>query len=407
MRVVIVGAGALGTAAAYHGQKAGHEVTLLDAGGVAGETTGYAAGILSTGIVHDHDRRLVRLTMEGLERLEEAHPRAGADTGPLLRRPGSHLVARDGPEGRIIPLIADGCAALGVEHEILSGSEWADGMARRGVEAAAHDVGLVLSLPQDAWSLSTDATDLMARAAKAEGIRIRTMTRVDRLLLDTDSSGPSPVVRIGGVLLADGTRIEADRVIVAMGAWTRTFLAAHGLRLPAQCFRTHAAILETPHAEAMPIVHDDPNGYYLRPEGPRHLLVGNGTRTEPIPSDGFTHDAEPSFLDSIALVVPRRFPGLATAGLGRAWKGLLTGTPDRAPLMGPHPDAEGLHILTGGNGYGFMRSFALGACAAAFLDDGDAPDGLPPDILGRLSVARFWPEPPESFPVREGFTLEP
>ena len=390
MRILILGAGALGTAGALHLAEAGHDVTVFEARQVAGGTTGFAAGILSMALADPHDRHLTRQTIAAFDALGVDAPT------PLLHRPGSHLLVAPGEEARVVDTIRHGLDEMGVANTRLAAAEWGDVMAARGIEATSGGVDHVLDLPGDAWALSTDATTRMATAAKQAGARFRTAT----------VAGLLGAARATGVRLADGTHVEADAVVVALGAWSRDFLAAAGLRLPARGYRTHAAVLRSPLGARLPIVHDNAGCYYLRPESDDHVLVGNGTRTDPVGPDGFSNNAEPYFMEGIAARVPTRFPQLGAAGLQNAWRGILTGVPDKRPLVGRHPDRPGLFLLTGGNGFGFMRSHALGACLAAVVDDA-RPAGLPLDTLAWMDPARFWPDPPEAFPVMEGFQLLP
>lgn len=397
MQVVVLGAGALGTAAALHLQQAGHEVTVLERIQVAGATTGLAAGILSLALVDENDRWLTRRTIEAIDALDAAHPREGADTGPILHRPGSHLLVAPGTESDVVSRITRGLAKMDVAHEVLDPDDWVKEMERRGLEAVPDGLDHVLSLPGDAWALSTEATTHMARVARLHGAVFRSAA-AERLVVEAG--------RVVGVRDSMGKTHRSDAVVVALGAWSRGFLASHDLRLPARGYRTHAAILRTPLAANVPIIHDNAGCYYLRPESPSHLLVGDGTDTSPITPDGFTNDAESYFIDGVSARMPRRFPGLGAAQLQNAWRGILTGIPDKRPLVGPHPDVAGLWLCTGGNGFGFMRSHALGACLAASVT-GERPQGLPSGILEWMDPVRFWPDPPQDFPVMEGFQLMP
>ncbi len=72
----------------------------------------------------------------------------------------------------------------------------------------------------------------------------------------------------------------------------------------------------------------------------------------------------------------------------------------RRPLVGPVPAGpgadpiDGLHVLTGDNGFGLMRCLALGERAADAVH-GRAEPGLDP--------ARFADVDPDGFPLREGY----
>lgn len=407
-RIAVVGAGALGISSAYALAQAGHNVTVFDRGQIAGETTGFAAGILSTALLTAEDRALTKWTMDGLDALPE-DPMPGADVGPMLHRSGGHLLVGDGPARRLVAEMANGVRALGIDCTERTPDGWGQEMSARGLPAEIDDLAAVLTIPSDAWALSTSTTERVARHAKTAGVRLRLNHDV-ALTHDGADGGRITGVRVrarpgGADSSGPWTDLAMDAVVVAAGAWSRALVEAVDLRLPTQAFRTHAAVLRTPHARAAPIVHDDAGGYYMRPESDMHVLVGDGTRTEAIDPNSIDHEAEASFIEDIAARVPRRFPSLADAGLQNAWRGVLTAVPDRRPLVGAHPDAAGLFLCTGGNGFGFMRSLALGACLAATVDSRGAPTGLPTGVLEWMDPARFWPDPPAAFVAQEGFSL--
>jgi glycine/D-amino acid oxidase-like deaminating enzyme len=69
------------------------------------------------------------------------------------------------------------------------------------------------------------------------------------------------------------------------------------------------------------------------------------------------------------------------------WAGLRTFSPDRAPVIGFAPGAEGFFWLAGQGGYGFQSAPAA-ARLAADLILGRAPE-IGADLLARLSPLRF------------------
>lgn len=392
MRVVVAGAGALGVAAALHLCRSGHEVVLLERDQVAGATTGLAAGLLSLGVQDPLERRLVMATMRGLETLAQD---SGVESP--LRRPGSFVLAREPHEVAHLEELERDLGRLDEPCQWFTPREWADVMGERGLPAEEEGVERVLSVPGDAWALTTEATQLMLRGAKDAGVQVRQQAAIKGLTWNKD--------RVTGVRLADET-VEADHVVLAMGAWTRPFLESEGYALPLLAFTTHAAILSLETGVDAPIIHDHPGHYYFRPESGTHLLVGNGTNTDPSDPLQFHPTPDPDFFSKIAAKITKRFPALRSARLQNAWRGILTATPDRAALVGAHPDAEGLFVMTGDNGYGFMRSYALGAVLAVSMGaTKHLPEGIPKEALAHMDPARFWPDPPSVFPAREGFEL--
>ena len=75
-----------------------------------------------------------------------------------------------------------------------------------------------------------------------------------------------------------------------------------------------------------------------------------------------------------------RFETLTTESVRRIaakWAGLRTFTPDRTPVVGFDPRAQGFFWLAGQGGYGMQSSSGMARIAAA-LASGDA---IPPDIV--------------------------
>lgn len=394
MRVAVAGAGAMGAAAALHLARRGHEVVLVEREQVAGATTGLAAGLLSLGVQDPLERRLVWASMRGMEE----NARQLGEPSPL-QRPGSHMLASTKHEARHLDAVARDLKRLDLEYAVWDGDAWAREMKKCGLEARGQGLESVLSIPGDAWALSTNATNQLVLAARQQRVLVRQAQPVAGVVWDEAHQAR-------GLRLADGAKVKADRVVLALGAWSQGVLARERLRLPALAFSTHAAVLSMARPAQAPIIHDHGGHYYLRPESDVHVLVGNGTDTSPTDPEAFHTNAKEGFVHDVAGRLTRRFPGLGAARLVNAWRGLLTGTPDRAALVGEHPDAAGLFVVTGGNGYGFMRAWALGAILAACVDGDDhVGEGVPDEAIAHTALSRFWPEPPTRFPIMEGFEL--
>jgi len=192
----------------------------------------------------------------------------------------------------------------------------------------------------------------------------------------------------------DLSRFKADRVVVAGGAWTAGLLRRNGVQLPILNYRTQLTSLEISGGGELPIVHDLVQHFYARPESEGSILAGNGTQLRPFDPEEYNERADPEFLESIAARVVRRFEDGGEARLRAGWAGLCAGTPDRRPLVGPVPGRPEWLVLSGDNGFGLMRSLALGERLADAVG-GRVDKGLDP--------ARFGPRPPAEFELREGY----
>jgi D-arginine dehydrogenase len=106
-------------------------------------------------------------------------------------------------------------------------------------------------------------------------------------------------------------------------------------------------------------------------------------------------DAQADDLD-IAIAVERiqSAADLPVRRIARRWAGLRTFAPDRSPVVGFDPSAEGFFWLAGQGGYGFQTAPALGRSAANLV----LGRPLPTDVQDRgvtaaaLAPDRFRPQ---------------
>ncbi len=367
--VTVVGAGALGAASALALAGRGHQVTLLDRGSVGSGNSSKAAGILSTLCHHDEEYKLIAETRALIGETIALAMAAGERNARGAWRPHPSIAIAKGTEG---------LASLGrMQDRVERFTEEAERLDHR---AAAREFPGVLFQPgEEALVAQEDgviaAGDLFAalRARLAsEGVTVRENHPVSDLI-----------------------HVHADAVVVAGGAWTKGLFDAIGVHIPVQMYRTQLAALAIPGAEQLPIVHDLVHHFYARPESESSMLAGNGTQLKPFDADDYNEAADPEFIHSIAERVVARFEDGADAQVRTGWAGLCVATPDRRPLCGPVPGMPGMFVVTGDNGFGLMRSLALGERLADAVDGRQVDAGLDP--------GRFGADPPRAFAMREGY----
>ncbi|MCC2095964.1 MAG: FAD-binding oxidoreductase [Hyphomicrobiales bacterium] len=199
-----------------------------------------------------------------------------------------------------------------------------------------------------------------------------------------------------GWRIATGSGDIAARVVInAAGAWADEVATVAGLRpLGLQPMRRTALIVDPPDkASAMmpplrdwPMTIDVDEQFYLKPEAGM-LLVSPAEET-PMPPQ----DIQPDELD-VAICIERieRAFDLNVRHVKRKWAGLRTFTPDRAPVVGFEPGADGFFWLAGQGGYGYQTAPALSQTAACLV----LRDPLPAAVAAAgvsavdLSVERF------------------
>jgi D-arginine dehydrogenase len=126
--------------------------------------------------------------------------------------------------------------------------------------------------------------------------------------------------------------------------------------------------------------------FYFKPDAGRLLL--SPADEEPSPPC----DAQPEDLE-VAIAVDRfeTATGTPVGKVWHRWAGLRVFSPDRTPVVGFDPAAEGFFWLVGQGGYGIQSAEALGRLAAALA----CGEGVPADLAAAgvdaadLARARF------------------
>ena len=159
-------------------------------------------------------------------------------------------------------------------------------------------------------------------------------------------------------------QISARVVVNAAGAWADIVGEAAGLsglgikplRRTCLTFDPPAGLDPTPWPMAM----DAEEEFYFKPEAGR-ILASPCDEHQSQPTD-----AQPEEID-IAHGVDRmeRATNLKVSRITHSWAGLRCFMPDRLPVVGADPRAEGFIWLAGLGGFGMMTSEALGRAAAA------------------------------------------
>ena len=67
-----------------------------------------------------------------------------------------------------------------------------------------------------------------------------------------------------------------------------------------------------------------------------------------------------------------RMPLLENAGISSRWAGLYEVSPDAHPILGKVDEVEGLYLIDGFSGHGFMHGPACGLLLAEEILDGSA-----------------------------------
>ncbi|MEU3456554.1 FAD-dependent oxidoreductase [Micromonospora sp. NPDC006766] len=367
--LVVIGAGIVGAACAYHATRAGLSVTVVDRGPIVGGTTGAGEGNI---LVSDKE-----LGPElDLALLSNRQWRALADL-PLDGTTFGRTVELE-PKGGLV--VATGQAPLDVMRR-LAGKQQA-----RGIEALAvpahdlneHEPHLAADLaggylyPQDMQVHPMLAAAHLLRLARQRGATVLTHQPVTGYLRDGD--------RVVGARTPHRD-IAAGAVLNAAGPWAGEVAALAAVHLPVAPRRGFILVTEPlppiiRHkvylADYIADVASDSAALQTSAvvEGTRAGTVLIGASRE---RAGFDHTFSLPALRALARGAVRLFPGLERVSTIRAYHGFRPYCPDHLPVIGPDPRAPGLFHACGHEGAGIGLSMGTGLLIAQVLA-GEHPD---------------------------------
>ncbi|MGA8427220.1 MAG: N-methyl-L-tryptophan oxidase [Candidatus Dormiibacterota bacterium] len=374
LRVIVVGLGAMGSAAAFQLARRGALVIGLETFGPAhdrGSSHGESRIIRQA---YFEDPAYVPLVLSAYQLWRELEASSGQR---LLETTGGVMIGP--PDGQVLNGSLQSALRWGLPHRILTASEL---QAEFPIFKPAPDqVGL---LEPEAGVLAPELAVLsQLRLAASLGAELHFGERV----LGWDSTESSVVVR------TSTSRYEADRLVLTAGPWSSELLP--GLEMQLQ-----------PERQVMVWFAPTDIGRFTAPGCPVYLLErGDGDQFYGVPTrDGQTtkaarhHGGELTTAASLRRVIDDSdvakvrqglaeiLPELAAAPLARAATCLYTNTPDLNFVIGLHPTSERVTVAAGFSGHGFKFSPVVAEILADLAERGDT--SLPIDIF---SPTRFRP----------------
>lgn len=366
--VVVLGAGIVGLAAAYELCRMGLAVVVVDADH-RGRATDAGAGIVNPlDLVADQSAaERARLALRGPDYFRDLIARLAEDgeTKHGYTNVGQILIARNAEEDADLDRIA---ARLSTMDTLTAGYL---GRVRRLTGPQARE--LVPYLGECAGAV------LLPGIAEVDGRRLR--ASLHGALRSRHTPFPVGVGRVavsGDAVVGidvDGARIDADRVIVATGAWS----GAEWLAPPEALTADRGQIVHLSYRAGIgktPVVSTMGGGYILGFE-PDRIVVG-ATHEDA----GFDYRVTAGGLLSVLGSALRIAPGLADATVVETRVGFRPVSRDGLPLLGSLPGPAGAVIATGLGAHGLTLGPAVGAIAArlaAGQDCGHDLTALRPD----------------------------
>ena len=371
-RIIVVGAGVVGAAAAEALSRDGHDVTIVEQGSPGGAVSGASLACIGTHMTDEEELPLVRWSCAAWAAFAEADPVFEYDRCGQIR-------------------------FLRREEELASAEHWLAVERRQGLAPRLLSIADLRTVepnltgpivaatfsPEDAVVNPFLAVRFLLEKACRQGARLEVKRRVDALSRMGE--------RIAGIETADGPML-ADIVILAGGPWTARLAATVGVSLPivprkAQCLATTRQPPTIRTVVGACKAKGGVDAGYTQIQQARSGQILFNT----VLAGGITEDGDPDRVpevdslfvrDSVATLLDL-FPGLADVSLLRSWVRYEAVTPDDRFVVGQIGPA-GLYVAAGDGGVGFMRAPAIGRLLADRIAGRE-----PPFQAGFYAPSRF------------------
>jgi len=369
--VAIIGAGVIGLAIGWRLAQRGASVQIFDRGAAGAGASHAAAGMLAAcAEAEPGEEALVVLG-------RESQARWPAFAAELLELSGVDVELR--PEGTLlIALTADDQARLthqlvfqqrlGLPLQWISAAE----TRRREPHLAGKLAGAVFS-PEDTQVDNRKLVTALRLAAEAAGASI-----TEHRAVSTISSRGG---RVEGVVLGDGTKVRADVVVLAAGAWARSIEGiGRELRPPVRPIKGQMLALRmNPTAPLLSHVVWAPSAY-LVPRRDGRLLVG-----ATVEEKGYDAALTAGGVLTLLEAAWRAVPAIEELPIDEMWVGHRPGSRDDAPILGAGP-LDGLIYATGHHRNGILLAPITADTIARLALDGVADAAIRPFGIERFGA---------------------
>jgi sarcosine oxidase subunit beta len=327
--VVVIGAGAIGTGAAYELAKAGLQVTVVDRRGVGQEASGANVGLVTVFSAHSLDEPdpgpSYALTMQSAD----AYLTLGEETGIDIEyeRCGGIMFAQTEDRLALIRTAFEGYKRHGVPVE------WHDAAGLQACEPAFRADGILGGV---FCPLNGQLNPLMLCRALAEGARRHKAAFLLGTNVESIEVGSG---RVSSVRTGAGD-IPCEYVVNAAGAWAADVGRMVGLQIPVSPGRGQILITEpVPRFIHRIVMGVSPSA--------RQTRRGNVIIGSILEDAGYDKNVTLDTVSMFTRGVVDRYPGVRGLQVIRSWAGLRPMTPDHRPIIEMMDEPRGFCLATG------------------------------------------------------------
>jgi glycine/D-amino acid oxidase-like deaminating enzyme len=362
--VVVVGAGIVGAATAEALALDGHQVTVVDRGTPGGAATAAGMGHV---VVMDDSGPQIALTAYSQKLWDDRADSLPASGERMVC--GTLWVAADDEEMTEVHRKAKFYHERGVDAEVLSSS----GLCKAEPQLRGGLAGGLL-VPGDSVIYPPPIAAAMLETVRQRGGNVLLGSAV------TAMTGQE-------VRLQNGTVLHCDYAVNATGC--SAGLLSSGIEIRPRKghlvitdrypgFVRHQLVelgyLKSAHASTGSSV-----AFNVQPRPTGQLLIGSSRQ--------FGEDSAEVDFEILSRMLARAveyMPGIASLSALRVWTGFRAATPDKLPLIGPHPDDPRLLLATGHEGLGITTSMGTARLIADSLAGRPTAIPLEPYLPSRM-----------------------
>ena len=369
-KVVVIGGGVVGASTAYHLAKFGCKDTIiLERDQLTSGTTWHAAGLVSQLGPSAAITKIRKYSLELYKKLEKE-----IDFSPGLKLNGALSIATT--EGRWQELKRQATTAqlYDVNVEVLN----TDQVEKTYPIIDKKDILGGIFMPGDGQADPIGVTNLLAKAARKEGVKIFEQSPVEKILKKNG--------RVTGVIVK-GHTIECEYVVLATGMWSRQIGEDMGFSIPLypaeHFYIITEAISDLP--KNIPVLRDFNESLYLKEEAGKMLIGIFEPKSIPafrnsnrVPND-FSYGEFPEnfqHFEPFLEAALKRVPILEKAGIKKFFSGPESFTPDTNTLLGEIPNFKNLFACCGLNSIGIGSGGGVGKVTAEWLMNGHINEDL-------------------------------
>lgn len=366
---IIIGAGGMGSAAAYHLARSGARTLVLEQfsrGHAFGSSHGETRAIR---LFYDKQfyTELVKFAYTEWRDLQKVSGKK------LLFINGGVIIAPDGHD--VVVRRRAGLDALGIE------SEWWDAH-----QLAAHfpqfrlEAGMIALWQKDTGFLhASECISTHLQLAEANGAKVRENAHVTGIDWQENPLEVS----------VNGERFRGKKVVVTAGPWTGQIL--HELKLPLTVTRQQI-VYYRPTDENLfrpnqfPVFADvtwNESLYGFPVFGREGVKVSRDGMGQEVSPDTCNRTPDPEYIEHLRAFLRARIPGAAGEAL-HAHVCLYTETPDTEFIIDLHPNCPDLLIAAGFSGHGFKFTSLMGRILSEMALAGRTDFDISPFRLARF-----------------------